>query len=72
MVELVLGDPRRKALELERDRFALLVARLEPDAHRALDRDDDALHRETALVVLAVLPTIWLMRASDPHRGSHR
>src|SRR5215203_504897 len=69
MVELVLGDPRRKAVELDRDRVALLVARLEANAHRALDRDDDALHRETALVVLAALLGALHDRGVDERAG---
>ena len=67
MVELVLRDPRGKALELELDRVALLVTRLEPDAQRALHRDDDALHRETTLVVL-----VDLVRALDDRRVDER
>src|SRR4051794_26903587 len=51
MVELVLGDTRRHALEVVSDRLALLVEALETNGRRALDRNGDALDRETTLVV---------------------
>ena len=49
VVDLVLDDARRMSLELERDRRALGVERLDRHARVPLDRDADRAERETAL-----------------------
>ena len=67
MVELVLRDPRGQPFELETSRVPLLVARLDADADRALDRHHDALHRQAALVVL-----VQLVGTLDDHRVDER
>ena len=51
MVELVLRNPRRQPLELEPLLLVVRIARLDRHPQMPLDRDHDALERETALVV---------------------
>jgi hypothetical protein len=68
MVELVLGDPRRHALEVERDVCACRVLALQPHGDWALDWDGDALHGEAALVVGGELVT----RADELRVDEHR
>src|SRR3954469_20154450 len=50
MVDLVLDDARLQARGLDRDRLTVLVVRTDADVDRALDVDDHAGQRETALL----------------------
>src|SRR3954471_17867829 len=51
VVELVLSDARGHPLQVVSDRLTLLVEAFETNGRRALDRNGDALDRETAFVV---------------------
>src|SRR5262245_26405109 len=51
VVELVLGDARGEALELERELLAVDSLALETHGGRALDRGEHAREREAALLV---------------------
>ena len=63
----MLRHAGREPIQLELDRLPLGIERLQADAQRPLDGNDDPLQRETALVV-----GLFLFRALDDRRVDER